>query len=225
MVFRYLVSDIGRHFLRQTEYWLGCCFFRSTSLMENREVLSSCEVEFAGPAPGPRIDWHFGNVTYHGPVGAPKKRWDATEVNDVLNVEHNNNDACFRSTTHSLIFNWRTHFLIFNWLSYFRSVFWPVSCSFLFLFMCCWLFLCLFFVRFSFGTWLFYLAPNLRSHKNSISPLTVLLPFTRTALSWWLVKSTVLRYSAPSFTTIGIILFQNRNASFLNFSTLPTSRD
>ena len=52
---------------------------RDRSMMENHEVLASCEVEFAGPAPGPRIDWHFGNTTDKGPVGAPKKRYGGCE--------------------------------------------------------------------------------------------------------------------------------------------------
>lgn len=44
-------------------------------MMENREVLAACEVEFAGPAPGPRLDWHIANVTHQGPTGAPKTRY------------------------------------------------------------------------------------------------------------------------------------------------------
>lgn len=43
-------------------------------MAENKEVLAGCEVEFAGPAPGPRIDWHFGNATQIGPKGTPKTR-------------------------------------------------------------------------------------------------------------------------------------------------------
>ena len=49
-------------------------YSRTTAMLENSEVLAGCEVEFAGPAPGPRLDWHIANVTHPGPTGAPKTR-------------------------------------------------------------------------------------------------------------------------------------------------------